>query len=315
MKKTHKKLFGFFGLGVVATMTVVAIALPSPGVSAISTVTDTITVRVVDDNVNVDINGVESGTTTINPEKDLTITYDNVTRLRVTLTYTDLNGNEQVFNLVDENVEPTPGSLPLNLNLDDPQYGYGNYVLKVVGDGPAGVDEDIVEFSFIPFTAELDDNEESGKTYVDLGYTDSEEASDKDAIGKFVIEVFDQDGNLVTPLSPITVLPPEKKVEVPFDQYDLPAGDYTIKVTAYNREDNELIVKLLTKTIKDDGGNEGDGEGDDDNKEEVIPVPDTGRLLNGANISQADFLITGMLLFLVIGISGVVYIVKHDSRK
>lgn len=300
MKKTHKKLLGFFGLVTVAVMTAVAVALPNPGVSALSNVTDTIVIRVIGDNPEVVIDGVESGTVSINPEKNLTISYENVENVRVVLVYTDLNGVEQTFDLADEFVDYAAGSFALNLDLSEPQYGYGDYILRATGDGASGPDEDIIQFSYTPFIAELDDNEETGKAYVDLDYTESEEGSDEDKIGEFKIEVFDEDGNLVTPLSPITALPPEKQVELPFDKYDLPSGTYTIKITAYNLNGDELTVRYLTKDI----------EG-----EEVIPVPDTGKLSSNSSVSTVDFLITGMLIFLMTGIGGIVFITRRDSRK
>ena len=83
MKKTQKRILGFFGLMTVAVMTVVAVAIPNPGVSAVSGVTDTVVIRVVGDSPNVNIGGIEPGTVTINPQKDLTIAYENVGKVRI----------------------------------------------------------------------------------------------------------------------------------------------------------------------------------------------------------------------------------------
>ena len=301
MKKTHKKILGFFGLGIVAAMTAVAVVLPSPGVSALSSVTDTVVIRVVGEAPDVGIDGVESGTVTINPDKTLSITYENVGRVRVQLTYKSLvDGTETVFDLADEMVDYNPGSFPLILDLSESQYGYGDYTVRVFGEGTSGTDEDIVRFTYTPFDAELKEDEKNDKTDVDLEYIDTETGSDEDRIGKFIIEVYDKGGKLVSPLSPITALPPATIVNLPFEKYDLEAGLYTIKITAYNRDDEELTVRYLVKEIK---------EG------EVIPVPDTGRIMNNLNISKADFLVSGLIVFLAVGLGGILYINKRSKKN
>ena len=55
MKKTQKKVLGLLGLTTVGVMTAVAATMPGPVASAISNLTDTITVRVVSDAPNVDV--------------------------------------------------------------------------------------------------------------------------------------------------------------------------------------------------------------------------------------------------------------------
>lgn len=301
MKKTHKKILGFFGLVTVVVMTAVAVILPSPEVSALSSVTDTIIIRVVGEAPDVGIDGVESGTVTINPEKNLTISYENVERVRVVITYKRLlDGAETTHTIADESVDYNPGSFPLNLNLGESPFGYGDYTIRVIGEGTSGTDEDIVRFTYTPFDAELEEDEEKDKTDVDLEYIDSETGSDEDRIGKFIIEVYDKDGKLVSPLSPITALPPETKVNLPFEKYDLEPGLYTIKVIAYNRDNEELTVRYLVKEIKED---------------KKVPVPDTGRIMNGLNVSKEDFLTSGLILFLAIGLGGIFFINKRSKRN
>ncbi|MBR2641103.1 hypothetical protein IKD49_01425 [Candidatus Saccharibacteria bacterium] len=304
MKKTQKRILGFFGLMTVAVMTVVAVAIPNPGVSAVSGVTDTVVIRVVGDSPNVNIGGIEPGTVTINPQKDLTIAYENVGKVRIRLVYKDTAGVEHEFNFPEQVVDYGAGSLPFNINLSDPQYGYGEYTLTVIGEGAAGTDEDIIQFTYTPFIAELDEEQEQGqeqeKTYVDLDYINDTGAIEEDQIGEFKIEVFDKNGNLVTPLSPIKALPPEKKVNLPFEKYDLEPGIYSIKITAYNIEGNELAVRYLKKEIK---------------ASDIPPVPDTGRLFGGLNVSNEDFLITGLIAFLTIGAGGIVIINKRSKKN
>lgn len=307
MKKTQKQLLGFFGLGAVVAMTAVAIALPSPAANALSGVTETLVVRVVGETPNVNVTGIESGSEFFSPDKDVTVTYENVDHIVVTLKYTDLDGVEHEVVLKDDYVDYAPGQEDFHLDLKGPQFGYGSYVLTVRGTGYDGVtDEDIIEFTRTPFTAELEEEEDSGKTYVDLDYVPDEEGEiDEGEIEKFVIEVYDKDGNLISPLSPIEVPSPEKQAELPFDEYDLESGKYTVKVTAYDKNGKALEVKYLYK---------------DYNNGKEIPVPDTnapdtGGLFKNLNISQSDFMITGLLIFFMVGIAGIVFVSKKDKKN
>lgn len=307
MKKTQKQLLGFFGLGAVVAMTAVAIALPSPAANALSSVTDTIIVRVVGETPNVNVTGIESGSEFLDADKDVTVTYENVDHIVVTLKYTDLDENEHEVVLKDDYVNYVPGQEDLHLNLRGPEFGYGNYVLTVRGTGSDGVtDEDIIEFTRSPFTADLEEEEDSGKTYVDLDYSPDEEGEiDEGEIEKFIIEVYDKDGNLISPLSPIEVPSPEKQVELPFDDYDLESGKYTIKITAYDKNDKTLSIRYLYKDY-------------DSGKDIPVPdtnAPDTGGLFKSLNISQSDFMITGLLIFFMVGIAGIVFVAKKDKKN
>ncbi len=308
MRKTQKQILGLFGLGVVIAMTAVAVALPGPKASAASTLTDHITVRVVGDVPDVNASGIEPGSEFVDSEQTIRITYENVRSVKAVLKRTDLDGNEHIIELVDELVDYEAGELVLNIDFSNPQYGYGDYVLTVTGDGLDGhTDEDIIEFSYQPFTAELEESDDSNDSYVDLDYTPDDGMGDgENSVTEFLVEIFDEDGNLISPLSPIAVPSPETRVEIPFDDYDLAPGRYTIKITAYNRNKGILSIKYLYKIIEDEG--------------EDIPVPDTsapdtGGLFKNLNISQADFLITGLSLFLVVGIGGIIFISKRDKKS
>ena len=59
MKKTHKKILGLFGLVLVVAVTVFAAFLPAPKTQAVdtTTVTDTISVRVVGSTPVVNLSG------------------------------------------------------------------------------------------------------------------------------------------------------------------------------------------------------------------------------------------------------------------
>ena len=298
MKKTQKKCLGFVGLSAVVAMTSVALVLPGPNASTISTVTDTINLRVVGATPNVDITGITSGSAFVLPNKNVKVTYEHVNTVKVTLQYTVLGGGAgATYTLADDVVDYQPGEYTFPFDFNAPEYGYGSYILTVEGVGEDGVtDTDIIEFTYLPFIATL--NEVDKKTYVDLEYDNETGESE---INKFIIEVFDKDGNLVAPLSPIEAFPPETRVSVPFENYDLAPGEYTIKVTAKDASGEDLFVRDLSKEISD------------------IPVPsadtpDTGSFFRNIGVSQSDFLISGLVVFFVIGLCGIV-VISRKSKK
>ena len=100
MKRTHKKIVGFLGLLTVIAITAVAILMPAPQTQATtSTVTDTITVRVVNNVPNVDIVGIDNGEVIVVPNQTFVAQWQNVKTLNVSLKHTDLSGNEQTYHL------------------------------------------------------------------------------------------------------------------------------------------------------------------------------------------------------------------------
>lgn len=310
MKKTHKKVLGFLGLSTVVAMTSVALALPNPEASAASSVTDTITVIVRATTPDVNISGIESGSTITEPEQSVEIDFANIDTLRIVLRYTNLDGVSQDFELANGPADGMPNPYPLSFDFSQPQYGYGKYVLIATGEGSDGVkDIDRIEFSFTEFDATLDEDEDNNKTYVDLDYVPDDGTEEgRGNVAKIILNVYNKKGNLVPELSPITVYAPENRVEVPFSDYDLDSGTYTIRVIAYDRDGEELFGKDLKKTIK----------GDDE--EEDIPVPDagtpdTGGLFKNISISQSDFLATGLIMFFVAGIAGVIVISRRNKNS
>ncbi len=100
MKKTHKKIVGFLGLLTVVAITAVAILMPAPQTQATTTsVTDTITVRVVNNVPNVDILGINNGEVIVTPDQSFTAQWQNVKTLTASLKHTDLSGDVQYYTL------------------------------------------------------------------------------------------------------------------------------------------------------------------------------------------------------------------------
>ena len=303
-------------------MTAVAACLPLPGASAVSSVTDTVVIRVVGDSPNVDVSGITSGTTTISPNQSVNVNYENVDEFSVVLKYKDKDGTEHTYQLINDTRNYVAGSEAILLDLDKGTYsyggntyplpgvGYGEYILTTTGEGHDGVsDEQSVKFTFIPTTATATANDETGNVEVDLDYNDEDGTGpDHDDVTKLVLKVYNENGDLISPMTPVTVNAPETKATLPFGDYDLPSGTYTIEVISYNSENDELyryyytFVVYKALPVPDTGG------GDDAN------APDTGGLFKNLNISKSDYLITGLLFFFLVGFSGIVYITRKEKR-
>ena len=180
------------------------------------------------------------------------------------------------------------------------EYGYGKYTVNVRGIGYDGVyDEDSVTFWYLPVYATITEDEDTGKQYIELDYEadDGTEESDGE-VAKIVVNVYDEDGNLVKELSPMTILPPTMKAEISFAGTNLPSGTYTVQVSAYDKDGN-LIYKPYEFQFE----------------YEAIAVPDTGGLFQNLNISKEDYLITGLLIFFVFGIVGLGIVMRSDKAR
>ena len=310
MKKTQKNLLGLFGLSLVVATTVFAACLPGPGASAASSVTDTVTVRVVGVAPNVEVTGIGSGSVITDGDQTISITYEVVDELKVDLKYTDKDGNEHSGNILDEYYDYAPGSVPIDLDLI--QYGYGEYEITVTGYGPDGVyDEETITFEYIPVAGTATPEAETGNPVVDLDFVTGD-GVDPNGVETIIINVYDEDGNLVDELSGIVVDKNTGEITLPFDENGLPDGNYTIELIALNVNGDELYRPYIINYEYTASGEEPvvpDTGGDD------AGAPDTGGLFGGLNISKTDYLITGLLIFFTAGIGGAIFIVKRNQKS
>ncbi len=301
MKKTKKRVLGLLGLVLVVITTIFAAFLPSPEASAegsITSVTDTISVRVVGSVP--DILNVKpiNGSVFIYPDQDLSFDYENVEYLTITIRYTDKDDVEHIIPLLEKDdpesfVDYIPGSYSTPLDLLAEDYGYGEYRVEIVGIGFDDVkDFETVEFALYPVIGEANEADD-GKVYLDLQYD-----TENENINTIGINIYDENGNLVNVLSPITVNAPDMRVELPFAENNLPTGNYRIEITAYNAEGEALYKPYITYYYY-----------------EMIPVPNTGALFSNLNISRTDYLVTGLIIFFLAAILGIVFIVKGRSNK
>lgn len=301
MKKTKKRVLGLLGLVLVIITTIFAAFLPGPEASAeggITSVTDTISVRVVGSVP--DILNVKpiNGSVFIYPDQDLSFDYENVEYLTITIRYTDKDDVEHIIPLLEKDdpesfVDYIPGSYSTPLDLLAENYGYGEYRVEIVGIGFNDVkDFETVEFALYPVVGEANEADD-GKVYLDLQYD-----TENENINTIEINIYDENGNLVNVLSPITVNAPDMRVELPFAENNLPTGNYRIEITAYNAEGEALYKPYITYYYY-----------------EMIPVPNTGALFSNLNISRTDYLVTGLIIFFLAAILGIVFIVKGRSNK
>ena len=119
MRKAKKRVLGLCGLSLVAGMTAVAATLPGPKASAtgdVTTVTDTLSVRVVGAVPKVDILGIDNGEVIVVPTQSFTVEYENVDELTVVLTHTDLDGNVTEYTLDETVPDYYPGSEDYTVN-------------------------------------------------------------------------------------------------------------------------------------------------------------------------------------------------------
>ncbi len=324
MKKTHKKILGLFGLVLVVAVTVFAAFLPAPKTQAVdtTTVTDTISVRVVGSTPVVNLSGITPGAVVTSGSQEVDITYENIEKLLATLKFTDVNGNVTEQNLLDNVfVGYIAGVSDISLDLangtysytyqyyvggggtatatgsgDLLGYGYGQYVFTASGDSIEGVPaESSVNFSYVPVTASV--TQDGSKVSIDLDY-DETGGTGTGQVDKVVINIYDKSGNPVGP-SPVTMTPPNANYTFDMSDYGLPSGTYTVSVQAYDVNGVKLYKPFEVQFYYE---------------ARRTPVPDTGGVMGNLNIAKTDYIITGLIIFSIVGISGAVFISRHDKK-
>ncbi|MBO7657638.1 hypothetical protein J6S55_03300 [Candidatus Saccharibacteria bacterium] len=128
MKKTHKKILGFTGLGLVAAVTTVAAVMPSPIASAVMGVSDQISVYVTSTTEPTLLLTPSEGGTVTSPAYSLKVTYNKL--YQMTGTIAKSGGGTSTF--WSENVGGESGQKDFDLNFDT-YGGYGDFVITVTG--------------------------------------------------------------------------------------------------------------------------------------------------------------------------------------
>lgn len=192
---------------------------------------------------------------------------------------------------------------PKDCNVDVSNFGYGKYTIFIRGDGASGkTDSDAKVFYYYPAYAEL--VKEGDKYYLNVYYNWNAESAEagEGNVASIVVTVHDPEGNEVK-FSPMDIELNSNgvtKVELPFEDYGLIEGTYTIKVDAYNVDGVHLgFTYTFEVTYKLD----------------ELPVPDTGGLFQSNNISRTDYLVTGLVIFGIVAVAGVAFILRNDKKN
>ena len=299
MKKTQKRILGFFGLAFVVAMTTVAVLVPSPGASAATSVVDTLTVHVTAGQPDINIIVPEKNSESFKPEQLVQFTATNTENVRVKLTYTAQDGTV----IEDDNYAsfaPGEGTSTIEFTIDLASlYGYGTYQVTIIGSNSGDVgDEDSILIEYVPFTASVEE-ERDGTIDAVVDYDKDESTGEATGLDHIDVNVFPQGKD--TPLLPesLTITPPQTSVPIPFDKIpNITTGYYDIVFKAYDENGELLYTRVVTFYY------------------EVVETPDTGSFFQNLNISKEDYLVTGLLIFFVFGIVGIGIVTRnHKSNR
>lgn len=327
MQKTKKQLLGIAGLAAVGVMTAVACAMPTPNAAAVSDYTNgyecddsqpgnecakastengtSIQVRVVGDpdQSSANTTGALDGKTVVDPDLEVSTSYNRVTQIDYYLIYKDANGTIRKIDLASFTPTEDNGIHRFTINLA--QYGYGEYTLHTNARGYNGVivPEDVVTFNYRAVAASFNASADNNDPVLNI-----KSSSD---VGKLLISVYneagdplfvDKEGNevpIVLNREDIDPTTGEVLVTLPFEEYGAPAGEYAVTVVARDLTDSRTISMVTVFT---------------DYKPVTPEVPNTGGFLASLNITRVDYLLTGLVVFgLVAGFA--LYLVCRKSRR
>lgn len=314
MRKTKKQLLGLVCLAAVALMTAFAISLPAPDAAAaeddeaVATSENNAQVQVTvfeDKSASVRIQSPRNGeefTTNVIP---VSILYTKAKKLEIS--YVDGKGNPQVQTYEVPESEFEQGIYNTQIVLDD--YINDPTTLKVTLYGNNGTTlEDYVQFTYRAIAvSEGTTDPETGNPSFDVTISDdvdhiqiqvyNEKTGDPvfiDKEGKDTPLLITRDKiNLDTGEVEITLpdgstfmgkydaVTNKINIEFPFDKLKLSEGTYRAIFIAYDVNDKIISMNQSTFTYKPT----------------TPKLPDTGSIFNNLNISQADYLVTGLIAF------------------
>ena len=298
MKRTQKRIVGFLSLIAVIIITAVAIMMPAPTTQATSGMTDHLTVRVISSEPStpsITMHSPTDGAEYVLPNQTINFDYTAVNHILVTIEYTDVDGVVHLYTLKDSDTSQTSGSDSIGLNLSGSGYGYGKYKVKVTGTGDGGDPSyGVLEFEYLPVITSTSTDEETGESTVYINYD-----PDSDDIDTIIINIYDENGNPVEGLSPITIKRPDTEFKFNVNDYGLD-GKYLVETIAYNSNNEKLYKEYNIWTVY---------------HAEETKVPNTGSFFVNTNISQTDYLITGLLVFGIVGVVGIGFAMRNNKKS
>lgn len=327
MRKRKKQLLGLVGLVLVGVITAVACAMPMPGASAAedaksASVGIKVTVNESEDPgpstgktsvsvVAINNEGTSAGQIiTVNSKLRFKIAYRRADEVSVKVTGAD--GQVATAKCQSVSYSSSEQTCMAEVTLDrkylakDPENGDKFLVTAMATRlGTGTTVDDAVEFiyrsAYIYSKGEVEDVTNNPIVYAVMN-------SD---VKYAMLQVFDANGKavLAQPLSfsyadvdPATGL---YKIVLPMRANNLPAGKYTVVLMAYSTDKPSEEGLISISTIKNvvyspDGG--------------PLP-PDTGnRLFENLNISQADYIVTGLVAFGMVTAFAVFLILRRNKR-
>ena len=171
---------------------------------------------------------------------------------------------------------------------------YGKYIISAAAvsvDGAIVAPDDYIVFQYLPTSGKVEEDPTTGKYEVEIETVDDDVETIDVYVGDELIKTVKK-GDIDKPIE--------------FSLAGKPSGTYVVKLVAKDKDGNILYVPY-TITINYEG--------------EGIPdagTPDTGGLFKNTNISNEDYLTTGLIVFFILGIVAFGVVARNrkpNSRK
>lgn len=290
MSRVCKKTIGLFGLAFVIGVTAAATGIPSVHEASAANQDVNVSFKVVNGDFMAQIITPKEGEVDYSDEGvTAKISYANAGTVDVYLTYPD--GHQVLLETITPNDES--GEFEISLPVDD----YGEYAIMVSGTDLSGnaMSGDAKAFSYRAVTAEV--NEDGDKLEVKYGsnvcklgfqvYKKADTAMESPLLNpEYMIEV-----------EQTSTTPNLKEVEIP-GFAELGPEEFNVVVTAFDCLNDEAI------------------DSDEVVMNGALLPPKTGAIsILGMTISQQDYLITGLVVFVVVAAFGMFLLGRHKKSR
>ncbi|MBQ9018607.1 hypothetical protein IJ117_02540 [Candidatus Saccharibacteria bacterium] len=303
MRRIQKNILGLSGLALVAGMTACAAIMPVPGASATTTsLTDTLVVKVVKDEPEVHLTTTAADTVT-DPNYPYAVDYNYASKVIIDLTYVDESGVTRTATIETfDNLDYDYGEQSVSVDVrnvtfdDDTMGGYGNYTITATAIDIHGTEHEYsIKFEYVPVIGEAIAGSGANRMGKVTSMGDDVETvrvftKDGVEVGKATREELENNGMILNmDLSKV-------------------GCQEILYLRAYGADDTTFLYERPYPLYM--------GECP------VVPdtgAPDTGGLFQNLNISKEDYLITGLIVFFVLGIVGFGVVARNkkttSSRK
>ena len=239
MRKAKKNFLGALGLTAVAATTIYASTLGVPGASAatLSSITDTLQVRVVSPEASVIMSPLQDVLLEA-PLYEFNVAYENVSKVLVKLTRVGASSTEPItYTILEADPDFQAGEQTLSIDLTN-YGGYGHYILSSEGIDVYGlhVSQQSVELTYAsPTTVNPD-----GSIEVPVP------SSPEKPVSSATAYIYDANGNLV---ATIDIDNPGDVQNINLNDLGLPDGVYTIELVYKDENGDEIPDSRTTITV------------------------------------------------------------------